>query len=257
MNLKVNYDAVAPTYNRRYADGHDLKGVAAALGELARGLNAGAILEVGCGTARWLADLRPATDALFGLDFSAGMLAQARRRDGRLSLTRGNASRLPYPDGAFDLVYCVHALHHFDRKADFIREARRLLREGGALAVIGSSPRDTRTRWYIYDYFDGTYDADLARFPSWGTVLDWMGEAGFERAEWRLVEQIHDDKFGRAVLDDPFLDKNATSQLTLLSDKAYAAGLQRIHADLERAEANGETLLFPSTLRIEMLVGWV
>lgn len=255
-NSQVDYDRIAPSYDRRFADG-GLGGVAAALSSLAETHAGGRILEVGCGTGHWLAGLSPAPGHLVGLDLSAGMLAQAQRRGRWLHLTRGSADRLPFPDVCFDLVYCVNALHHFQQQCAFVSEARRLLRPGGALAVVGMDPRTLLRRWYIYDYFEGTYDTDLARFPSWGTVADWMVVAGFKKLEWQPVERILDQKRGSAILADPFLLKDSCSQLALLTDEAYAAGLGRMETALAAAEAAGKVLTFPVDLILSMLVGWI
>jgi SAM-dependent methyltransferase len=254
---QVDYDRIAPGYDRRFIDGSEQRAVSAALLALARSRGAQRILEVGCGTGHWLASLGQATGTLYGLDLSAGMLAQAQAREDTLHLARGNACWLPFRDACADLVYCVNAIHHFQRQRDFVFEARRLLRPGGTLVVAGMDPRAHRHRWYIYDCFPGTYEADLDRFPSWGTVSDWMIEAGFQRLEWRLVEQIQDHKVGRAVFSDPFLQKDACSQLTLLSDEAYAAGLRRIATALAEAEAKGQSLTFPTDLWQAMLIGRV
>lgn len=255
---QVDYDRVAPRYDRRHADG-GLKGPARALQALAREVGAGAVLEVGCGTGHWLdvlhAALPAAAGPFHGLDLSAGMLAHAQARGAPLHLVRGSADVLPFPSASFDLVYCVNAIHHFDAPRTFVSEARRLLRPGGALAVIGMDPRHRRNWWYVYDYFDGTYETDLARFPSWGITLDWMAAAGFETVEWRVVESIMDAKVGRAVLDDPFLQKDATSQLTLLDDAAYAAGLERLRAAVAAAEAAGTQVVFPTDLLLGMVTG--
>ncbi len=256
MPRRVNYDAIAATYNRRFQDG-GTRGVAVALTALARELRPERILEVGCGTGRWLADLRAVTDQLYGLDLSGGMLAQARQRDGRMHLICGRAERLPFPAASFDLVYCVNALHHFEGQRDFVREARRLLRPGGALAVVGMNPHGRRDSWYVYHYFDGAYDTDLARFPAWGAVRGWMTEAGFEPITGQTVEHIRRERVGWTVFDDPFLRQDATSQLTLLSDAAYAAGLERIRAALHVAQANAEELVFRSDIVLGMLVGRV
>ncbi len=256
-SISVDYDRIAPSYNRRFADG-GLSGVANALLALAEDLGAGRILEVGCGTGHWLATLSPVTDhRLYGLDLSAGMLSQAQQRPERLHLTQGCASRLPFPDRCFDLVCCVNALHHFQHPRTFLGEARRLLRPGGALAVVGMDPHVHRSRWYLYDYFEGTYETDLDRFPSWGTTLDWMAATGFERVEWRLVERIVACKTGRAIVDDPFLQKDACSQLALLTDEAYAVGLRRLEAALAAAESAGETIHFRTDLLLASVVGWI
>jgi ubiquinone/menaquinone biosynthesis C-methylase UbiE len=249
---QLDYDRIAPTYNRRFAAGGQV-GIAAALQALAQELNAERILEVGCGTGYWLAGLAPVVAHAHGLDLSPGMLAQARQRPEPLYLSRGRASRLPYATGSFDLVYCVNAIHHFQDQAAFVREAHRLLRPGGVLVVAGSDPHSRRDTWYVYDYFEGTFETDLARFPSWGMVLDWMVNAGFRRAAWHPVDRIDDPKLGRAVLDDPFLSQESCSQLALLSDEAYAAGLRRIESALDRAEAAGETLVFDSDLTLVLL----
>jgi SAM-dependent methyltransferase len=255
-DLRVDYDRIAPTYDRRFAT-ESPRGTTTALLRLTQKIAANKVLEVGCGTGRWLADLTSSCNGLFGLDYSDGMLRQAQKREAALSLVRGRAGRLPFPDTAFDLVYCVNAIHHFDRQRVFVHEARRLLRPGGALAVLGFDPRQHRDKWYVFDYFEGTYETDLARFPSWGTVLDWMVSAGFSRVEWQLAERIWNPKRGGAVLEDPFLRKNASSQLVLLSDDAYAAGLTKIEAAVEAGEASGEAPVFPCEILIRMLVGRV
>ena len=251
---RVDYDQIAPSYNRRYA-ANSLAQVTDTLLALTQEVVAERILEVGCGTGRWLADLTNEHRQLWGLDASVGMLRQARQRPIRLDLVRGTASRIAFPDAAFDLVFCVNAIHHFDDPAAFVSEAHRLLRPGGALAVIGSNPHDRRGAWYAYDYFEGTLETDLRRFPSWGTALDWMVTEGFEPVEWRLVQRIVDHKTGRDVLSDPFLQKNACSQLALLSDEAYAAGLRRIKAALEETAAAGETIVFPAEIHLGALIG--
>jgi ubiquinone/menaquinone biosynthesis C-methylase UbiE len=255
--MHVDYDRLAATYDRRFAQGAPRE-AAIALQAMAQHLDTRRILEVGCGTGYWLAGLGgPPTRSLYGLDLSSGMLAQARGRAPALRLVRGRAGQLPFPPASFDLVYCVNAIHHFERPGPFVAEARRLLRPGGALVVVGSDPRQPGDRWYVYDYFAGTYETDLARFPSWGTMLDWMVAAGFEPVQWRLVEKVESEKVGRAVLADPFLEKEAVSQLALLSDEAYEAGLGRLEVALANAEAAGQTLTFPVTFDLAMLAGWV
>jgi hypothetical protein len=107
----------------------------------------------------------------------------------------------------------------------------------------------------VYDYFEGTYQRDLERFPSWENVCAWMADAGFERVALEGIERICDPKHGRRVLEDPFLQKDACSQLALLTDEAYEAGLRRIEAALEAAEAAGEDLVFRTDLSIAMLTG--
>ncbi len=251
---RVNYDQIAPTYNQRYTLGR-LNSLSAALLSLAQSVGAEGVLEVGCGTGRWLAELQPVVRGVYGLDLSHGMLRHALQRKGQFHVTCGQASRLPFPDTVFDIVFCVNAFHHFDQPHLFLSEARRVLRPHGAMAVIGMDPHGSRDRWYIYDYFEGTYETDLSRFPSRETLFAWMLAAGFDKVEWGLAERLARRLVGRAVLDDPILQKHGTSQLALLTDAAYAAGIARIEAALAGAEAAGETLVFPEDISLAMITG--
>lgn len=251
---RVDYDRIAPRYDQRFTVSH-MDQVAATLHALAQEVEAKRVLEVGCGTGRWLADLSPERRLLCGLDLSTGMLQQARKRNERFHLVRGKAREIPLLAGTFDMVTCVNAIHHFDDPQALVAEAYRLLRPSGILAIVGSDPHDRHGKWYVYDCFPGTLETDLRRFPSWGTVLDWMVSDGFEEVEWRLVYEIMDDKVGRDVLTDPFLQKDACSQLALLSEEDYAAGLRRIETRLAEAAAAGITLRFAVDIRIAALIG--
>ena len=145
MKLRVDYDRIAPGYDRRYA-GEGMRGTAQLLQALARASHRGRLLEVGCGTGHFLGNLSVSSPHLFGLDRSAGMLRRACREENRLSLVRGDAGSLPYADASMDLVYCVNALHHFDEPQAFIREAYRVLSRDGVLAIAGSDPREPPRR---------------------------------------------------------------------------------------------------------------
>ena len=178
-NLILNYDQIASEYNQRYPNSHQWERGQALL-SLIKQLRAQDILEVGNGTGYWLNLLHQVTTNTFGLDYSLGMLRQAQKQPTALQLTNGSATQIPYKDNTFDLVYVVDAIHHFGNHKTFITEAFRVLKPGGALAVIGHDPQEGTTKWYIYDYFDGVYDTDLRRYPAGRSVLKWMESIGFQ-----------------------------------------------------------------------------
>ena len=250
----VDYDQIASEYDRRFA-ADDPAREGQALRNLASTLKPARILEVGCGTGHWLGEVAPVAHCLFGLDLSKGMLRQAKTKQVPAGFVQSAAEQLPFRDSVFDLVFCVHAIHHFTDPQAFVSETCRVIRSGGCLAVIGGNPHNWRESWYVYRYFEGVYERDLLRFPTWDTVSEWMDAVGFEDLELAEVEHIAGHKRGREVLSDPFLQKLACSQLALLTDEAFADGLQRIEEDLTRAERRGETLTFETELTIQMLSG--
>ena len=85
MNKHVNYDEIAPTYNQPLTV-DNRQSTASAILAFAQEAHAKRILEVGCGTSRWLTDLLSQTPHVFGIDYSIGMLAQVRQRDAHLTV---------------------------------------------------------------------------------------------------------------------------------------------------------------------------
>ncbi len=84
------------------------------------------VLEIGCGYGKQLRALRAQLDVpLVGLDFSPTQLDQARRYLSdlcRIDLVLGSGTRLPFPDGAFDLVLTSAViLHNPPPAAEWIR----------------------------------------------------------------------------------------------------------------------------------------
>lgn len=248
---RVNYDEISGTYDHRY-EANPMPTVAAEIRALADGHDARRVLEVGCGTGRWLAELATPGRLLAGLDASRGMLRGAQGRGVAMRLVHGVAEALPFPAASFDLLYVVNALHHFPDKRRFIREAARVLPPGGLVAVIGMRPAN-RADWYVYEYFEGVYETDLARYPAPGELRGWLSAVGFERAADRIVYDIQEHFTGREVFEHPFIQKDSTSQLVLLSDAEYEAGLRHIEQAIRQAEAAGEPITFTSSLQLVMV----
>jgi ubiquinone/menaquinone biosynthesis C-methylase UbiE len=249
----VNYDRIAARYDDRYKNAYKPKGIASKLANLIQELKAEKVLEVGCGTGHWL-ELLEDKAKVFGIDLSSGMLRKAAARNGKFSLVNGDITALPFSAQSFDLVYCVNALHHFQNRSKFIGEAHKLLRPNGALTVIGLNPQTGQDRWFIYDYFPGTFETDLKRYPSAGTIVDWMICAGFNHIDWQIGERIMADRQGEEVLQ---LSKDFTSQLTLLSEEEYNIGKSRIETVLRESAREEKTIIFPVDISLSMVTGYV
>ena len=252
MNNKVNYNKIAKNYDQRYLE-NPHQGALNALRRLLRQGNIQKVLEVGCGTGYWLKALKSIVDVhFFGLDSSYEMLKMSEALKD-IGLCLGFAEWMPFPAESIDFVFCINALHHFAEKILFFQECNRILSKEGKLAVIGMDPRDIRNRWYIYEYFEGTYTRDLARFPSWSKVMDWFSQYGFEEIQFQDVEMIHEPKYGMEVLEDPFLEKSGCSQLSLLSNIQYEKGLRKVRNSL-KGEAAAQKK-FENDIVLSILVG--
>ena len=251
----LNYDEIAEDYDQRYRSGGPA-GIAEALRWLAKQIKAQFILEVGCGTGYWLATIK-VCKFRFGLDRSSKMIKKARERDQSIMLIRGVANQLPFGTNSFDLVFCVHALHHFNNPRTFIHEAHRILRKPGILAIIGMDPQLEKDRWYIYDYFTGTHETDLDRYPGGKMIADWMKEAGFKHCKRRIAASIKYDFIGHEVLSDPILHKEGTSQLSLLSNEEFRKGMAKIKSVLHQSELCGERIIFPVHISLPIVYGFL
>jgi len=254
----ANYDSLAAGYDRRYSL-HEYAGVADALRTfIGTAQGSASVVEIGCGTGHWLAHLaaRPeyAATRLFGVEPSSQMIARARTAAPRALLVGASAERLPWRDGTFDRVYCVNALHHFADRTAFFAEARRVLRPNGGLLTIGKYPHAERDAWWVYDYFAETAEIDRLRFARVRTLRGEMALAGFEWIESFECDRIEAVTMAGEALAAGVVDRSYTSQLAVLSDEEFEAGVARIRA--ADADAGG-ALQLVTDFRLFATIGWV
>ena len=97
----------------------------------------GTILDVACGkggTTRYL--LRYYTPRnVTAINISERQLRSAKANAPGCSFYVMGATELGFSDGSFDNVLCVEAAFHFDTREKFLREAYRVLKEGGRIVL--------------------------------------------------------------------------------------------------------------------------
>ncbi|TRY97079.1 hypothetical protein DNTS_027274 [Danionella cerebrum] len=95
-------------------------------------------LDLGCGTGQTSRVLAPYFQQVVGIDVSESQVAEAKAIKGFPNLTYrvGTAEELPFPDGSVDLLTASSAAHWFDKEG-FIKEAQRVLKPRGCLALFG------------------------------------------------------------------------------------------------------------------------
>src|SRR5262249_22931570 len=99
--------------------------------------NTGRILDVGCGkgaTARYLARYYEAEDVV-GVALSPRQLAASGRTAPRPVFFELAPVDLRFPPESFDAAISIEAAYRFDTRKEFLREAYRVLRPGGELAL--------------------------------------------------------------------------------------------------------------------------
>ena len=89
------------------------------------------------------------------LDYSADMMAVARRRAEKMKLTnvqfrQGDVGALPFEDGSFDLVVSLNGFHAFPDKEAAFQEIFRVLKPGGTFCgCFYIAGQNKRTDWFI------------------------------------------------------------------------------------------------------------
>lgn len=96
------------------------------------------VLDVACGTgivARTAAGRTGSGSSVTGLDINEAMLAVARRTDPTVTWVAGDAERLPFGDGEFDVVLSQAALMFLGDRVAALRELARVARPSASVAV--------------------------------------------------------------------------------------------------------------------------
>jgi ubiquinone/menaquinone biosynthesis C-methylase UbiE len=137
--VKQQFAQSAASYavSKVHAQGASLKRVVELVGPQATWQ----VLDVATGPGHTAFAFAPYVAQVLATDITPEMLAEGER----LAQERGihnvtfqeaDAEALPFGDASFDLVTCRIAPHHFGDVARFVREAVRVLRPAGVLAVV-------------------------------------------------------------------------------------------------------------------------
>ena len=144
---RTNAEHTDPTAERSWAPqevtwgvfGVREEAIGSPLGDVA-GLD---VVELGCGTAYFSAQLAYRGARPVGVDPTPAQLATARRMQAAggpaFPLVEAPAERVPLPDASFDLAFSEYGASLWADPAMWIPEAARLLRPGGRLVFLTNS----------------------------------------------------------------------------------------------------------------------
>jgi len=226
--LRTDYDRIAGLYDidrAKWVIRAD-KVVAALVAEGRRNIR---VLDVGCGTCLYLRAQRehfagePVT--WIGVDASTQMLANAADKEPDLEIARARAEALPVLADAIDYVYSSFAFHHFTDKEGALDEIARVLGKGGRLRIRNMDPWGQR-RWWLYEFFGGAWEADQVRFWPAERIRAALEQRGFDVEAEVEIEQV--SRTANDALDEA--ERRVISQLSILDDESYEAGITRLRA---------------------------
>jgi ubiquinone/menaquinone biosynthesis C-methylase UbiE len=128
--MTANFDRLAAEWDATRVDERRLGAISAALAAVEPEPHTVLDLGTGSGAVARLAAKRWPRAAVTGADVSPGMIAEARRlaSTDRETYEVADASRLPFPDGTFDLVTLNNMIPFFD-------EVERVTAPGGHVAI--------------------------------------------------------------------------------------------------------------------------
>lgn len=101
------------------------------------------LLDLGCGTGRYLRLLAQPGISMVGLDLSQGMLARARRTfipEAPVGWVQASFGSLPFVSGTFDRVVSGLVLDHVDDLHLYFHQVAAILRSGGRLVLSTVHP---------------------------------------------------------------------------------------------------------------------
>jgi SAM-dependent methyltransferase len=108
------------------------------------------VLDVATGAGHTALTFAPHVAHVVATDLTLQMLLQTRRlareRGRRLDLARHDAAALPFAAETFDLVTCRIAPHHFPAVGTFVREAVRVTKPAGLVAIVDNVVPGTHLR---------------------------------------------------------------------------------------------------------------
>ncbi|OGZ08386.1 MAG: hypothetical protein A3C13_01680 [Candidatus Lloydbacteria bacterium RIFCSPHIGHO2_02_FULL_50_11] len=96
------------------------------------------VLDIGCGNGRFFPLVREKHAQYVGIDYSEGLIREAKRLHPNGNFIVGDATQLPFPDNTFDIAYSFAVIHHVPSKeprAQFVCEAARVLRHGSIFVL--------------------------------------------------------------------------------------------------------------------------
>lgn len=95
------------------------------------------LLDIGCGTGSFLfhCERKFSFAQLHGLEYDDRLVKQAITNLSRAEISQGNAEKLPYEDGSFDVITSFQVIEHVANPNTMLSEIKRILKPNGIVLI--------------------------------------------------------------------------------------------------------------------------
>ena len=135
------------------------------------------VLDVGCGVGEHSRLLKNDCKRIYGIDLSLEMVKSANNNLGGTFAMRGDATKLPFRDSSFDVIYTSNTLHHIkelDRIRDAISEMARVTKK--YIVIFEFNSKNPFCKYLLFKLCP--YDTGDERIPSKKEVIKIAKESG-------------------------------------------------------------------------------
>lgn len=158
------------------------------------------VVELGCGTGRWLKKLEGVARSLTGVDSSEAMLACAAMKCASSTrLLLADCLMLPLPDRSADCILSSFMLSHVGELQPFAREVARIARAGATILISDLHPDRASRGWRpTFRASEGLIEVETHEYSLFelvhamqdaGCALKGIDEPCFSEAEASIFEQ--------------------------------------------------------------------
>lgn len=161
------------------------------------------VLDVAAGTGTSSAAIARAGHRVLASDFSAGMMAEGRKRQPHIPFVGADATNLPFTSDSFDAAVISFGLRNVVEPRKALSEMARVVKPGGTVVVCEFSTPNNRAFRHVYSRYimgmlphvasqvsaNGAAYSYLAEsilaWPDQEGLREWFLELGLERAQYR------------------------------------------------------------------------
>jgi len=237
---KINDNLYDDDYGRKIYMGFrpegDSRYIEKVLGEIREIKGEGKLLDIGCGSGKFLISASKSGYEVYGVEISKKLADNAKRLE--LDIYNNNIERLNFSSESFDVITMWDVLEHVENPIDVLKKIRGWLKKDGILCIevpnFGSIFRKlTQKKWigfieYHLFHFDVWTLQKLLKRTNFEIVrlrtdnVNFFSKEGLQRL--RLYGWVYDAKLVLAKVKDKVLrlsDKNISQSETIKNENKF------------------------------------